>query len=196
MVHQGSGLDDPGIGALSPWIAAFLSAIDRAFLLGFADEDDAFSVAEVFALLFGKVVFALSFLKGDKRSSVVLGEALDGADELACDRLHHVSGGDFMSAVDSYELQCTFDGLELGHIYIEALRYIRSMLSTSNTTCLLNTSATVCGTLIATPVAGCLHGQAIRLTAVPYNGVVYHSQFDARNRSCPSTLHLTTCLSV
>jgi hypothetical protein len=67
--------------------------------LGFADEDDAFSVAEVLALLFGKVVFALSFLKGDERNPVVLGKALDGADELACDRLHHVSAGDFMGAV-------------------------------------------------------------------------------------------------
>jgi hypothetical protein len=45
------------------------------------------------------------------------------------------------------------------------------MLSTSNTTCWLKTSATLCGTLIAAPVAGCLYGQAIRLTAVPFNGV-------------------------
>src|SRR5215469_13888635 len=74
------------------------------------------------------------------------------------------------------------------------LRYIRSILSTSKTTCLLNTSATVCGTLIATPVAGCLYGQAIRLTAVPFNGVVYHSQLDARNRSYPSTSALNDTL--
>jgi hypothetical protein len=40
---------------------------------------------------------------------------------------------------------------------------------------------------MAAPVAGCLYGQAIRLTAVPFNGVVYHSRFDARNRSYPST---------
>src|SRR5882724_5287526 len=59
------------------------------------------------------------------------------------------------------------------------------MLSTSNTTCLLKISATVCGTLMAAPVAGCLHGQAIRLTAIPFNGVVYHSRLDARNRSYP-----------
>src|SRR6266436_5936725 len=59
------------------------------------------------------------------------------------------------------------------------------MLSTSNTTCLLKTSATVCGTLMAAPVAGCLHGQAIRLMAIPFNGVVYHSRLDARNRSYP-----------
>ena len=43
---------------------------------------------------------------------------------------------------------------------------------TSHTTCLLKTSVTVCDTLIAAPVAGCLCGQAIRLTAVPFNGVV------------------------
>src|SRR5258708_4824506 len=59
------------------------------------------------------------------------------------------------------------------------------MLSTSNTTCLLKISATVCGTLMAAPVAGCLHGQAIRLMAIPFNGVVYHSRLDARNRSYP-----------
>jgi len=38
---------------------------------------------------------------------------------------------------------------------------------------------------MAAPVAGCLHGQAIRLTAIPFNGVVYHSRLDARNRSYP-----------
>src|SRR6266481_560089 len=61
------------------------------------------------------------------------------------------------------------------------------MLSTSNTTCLLKTSATVCGTLMAAPVAGCLYGQAIRLTAVPLQRSVYHSRLDARNRSYPPT---------
>jgi hypothetical protein len=68
------------------------------------------------------------------------------------------------------------------------------MLPTSNTTCLLKTSATVCGTLIAAPVAGCLYGQAIRLTAVPFNGVVYHSQLNARNRSHQSTSALNDTL--
>ena len=68
------------------------------------------------------------------------------------------------------------------------------MFSTSNTTCLLKTSATVCGTLMATPVAGCLYGQAIRLTAVPFNGVVYHSRLDARNRSYPETPALKNML--
>jgi len=119
MIHEGGGLDDPGIGAFCLRIAPFFGALDGAFLLGFADEDNAFPVAEVFALLFGKVVFALSFLKGDERNPVVLGKALDGVDELASDRLHHVSGCDFMSALDPYELQCTFDGLELGYIHIE-----------------------------------------------------------------------------
>src|SRR5216683_77472 len=68
------------------------------------------------------------------------------------------------------------------------------MLSTSNTTCLLKTSATVCGTLMAAPVAGCLYGQAIRLTAVPFNGVVYHSRLDARDRSYPSSSALNDML--
>ena len=68
------------------------------------------------------------------------------------------------------------------------------MLSTSNTTCLLKTSATVCGRLMAAPVAGCLYGQAIRLTAVPFNGVVYHSRLDARNRSYPETPALKNML--
>jgi len=68
------------------------------------------------------------------------------------------------------------------------------MLSTSNTTCLLKTSATVCGTLMAAPVAGCLYGQAIRLTAIPFNGVVYHSRLDARNRSYPSSSALNDML--
>src|SRR6202049_2335094 len=110
MVHQGCGLDDPGIGAFRLRIATFLGAINPAFLLSFADEDHTFWLVELLALLFGKVVLALPL----------------------------------------------------------TLRYIRSMLSTSNTTCLLKTSATVCGTLIAAPVAGCLYGQAIRLTAVPF----------------------------
>src|ERR1700758_2078490 len=68
------------------------------------------------------------------------------------------------------------------------------MLSTSNTTCLLKTSATVCGTLMAAPVAGCPYGQAIRLTAVPFNGVVYHSRLDARNRSYRETSALKNML--
>ena len=68
------------------------------------------------------------------------------------------------------------------------------MLSTSNTTCLLKTSATVCGTLMAAPVAGCLYRQAIRRTAVPFNGVVYHSRLDARNRSYPSSSALNDML--
>jgi hypothetical protein len=68
------------------------------------------------------------------------------------------------------------------------------MLSTSNTTCLLRTSATVCGTVMAAPVAGCLYGPVIRLTAVPFNGVVYHSQLDARNRSYLSLLALNNTL--
>src|ERR1700761_9112567 len=57
------------------------------------------------------------------------------------------------------------------------------MPSTSSTTCLLKTSATVCGRLISAPVVGYLYGPAIRLTAVPINGVVYHLHINARNRS-------------
>ena len=47
---------------------------------------------------------------------------------------------------------------------------------------------------MAAPVAGCLYGQAIRLTAIPFHGVVYHSRLDARNRSYPSSSALNDVL--
>src|SRR5215475_14023631 len=193
MVHQGGGFDDPGIGALSRCIAALLSAIDRAFLLGFANEDHAFPVAEVFALLFGEVIFALAFLKGDERNPVVLGKALDGADELACDWLHQVSGGDFMSAVDPYELQCTFNGLKLRYVDIEvhpidALHFQYNVLAQH-----LGDSL-----WYAHRGSGC--GVPLRPGDSPYSGPIQRNGLPfpvyARNRSCPSTLHLTTRSSV
>jgi hypothetical protein len=119
MVHQGCGLDDPGISAFRPRITTFLRAINRAFFLSFADEHDAFALLESFTLLFGKVVFALSLCKSNQSNSVVLGKALDRVHELASDRLHHAGGSHLVPAVDSYELQRTLDGLELGHIDVE-----------------------------------------------------------------------------
>jgi len=111
MVHQGCGLDDPGIGAFRLRIATFLGAINPAFLLSFADEDHTFWLVELLALLFGKVVLALPLLEENQRNFVVVGKPLDGIDELARDRLHHAGGGHFMPAVDPYELQCALDRL-------------------------------------------------------------------------------------
>jgi hypothetical protein len=51
-----------------------------------------------------------------------------------------------MPRVDRDELQRALDRLELG--------YIDGCSPPSNPTCLLKTSATVCGTLIAAPVGG------------------------------------------
>jgi hypothetical protein len=64
MVHQDRGLYDPRISVLRLRIPTFLGAIDRAFFLSLADEHYAFPLLELFALLFGKVVFALPFSKG------------------------------------------------------------------------------------------------------------------------------------
>lgn len=119
MVHQGCGFDDPGISAFRLGVAPFLGAINPAFLLGLADEHHALWPLELLALLFGKVILALSLLEGNQRNSVVFGKLLDGTDKLARDRLHHVSGGHFMPAVDPYELQCAVDRLELGHTDVE-----------------------------------------------------------------------------
>jgi hypothetical protein len=96
MVHRDRGLYDPGISALRLRIATFLGAIDRAFFLGLADEYHTFPLVELLALLFGKVVFALSLLKGDQGNLVVLGKVLKRADELACDGLYHTGGGHFV----------------------------------------------------------------------------------------------------
>src|SRR3984893_7967311 len=101
MVHQSGGLDDPGISTFGLRIAPFLGAINPAFLLGLADEHHAFCLLERLALLFGKVVLALSFLEGNQRNSVVFGKPLDGTDKLARDRLYHASGGHFMPAIGS-----------------------------------------------------------------------------------------------
>lgn len=69
MVHQGAGLDDPGIGrrAFGLRIAPFLSAVDPAFLLSLADEQYAFWLVELLALLLGKVVLALTLLEENQR---------------------------------------------------------------------------------------------------------------------------------
>jgi hypothetical protein len=67
MVHQGSGLDDPGIRAFGLRIAPFLRAIDPAFLLSLADEHHAFWLVELLALLLGKVVLALTLLEKNQR---------------------------------------------------------------------------------------------------------------------------------
>ena len=110
-VHQDRGLHDPRISALRLRIATFLGTIYGAFLLGLADEYHAFPLVELFALLFGKVVFALSLLKGDQGNPVVLGKALNRADELASDGLDHTGGGHLVPAMDANEFQGAFDGL-------------------------------------------------------------------------------------
>ena len=66
---------------------------------------------ELLALLFGKFVLALPFLEPKQRNCVVFGKPLDGSNELAGDRLHHVRGSYFMTAVDADELQGALDSL-------------------------------------------------------------------------------------
>jgi len=61
------GLDDPGIRAFGLRIAPFLSAIDPAFFLSLADQHHAFWLAELLALLLGKVVLALTLLEENQR---------------------------------------------------------------------------------------------------------------------------------
>jgi len=45
MIDQSRGLHDPGIASIFPRVVSLLSAIDRAFLLCFADENDTFPVS-------------------------------------------------------------------------------------------------------------------------------------------------------
>src|SRR5713101_6306556 len=70
-----------------------------------------------------------------------------------------------------------------------AFRYIRSMHSTSKTTCLSNTSATVCGSFDFGSACGVPLRPRDRLTVVPFMEVVYHLPSHARKRS------QSTCLS-
>ena len=61
MIHQGGRLHDPGISAFCLRVVTFLGAINRTFLLRFADEPHRFGLVELLALLFGKVVLACPF---------------------------------------------------------------------------------------------------------------------------------------
>src|SRR5438477_2806480 len=54
-----------------------------------------------------------------------------------------------------------------------ALRYMRSIHSTSNTTCLCNTSETVCGSFDAGSVCGVPSRPGDRLRVVPFMEVIF-----------------------
>jgi hypothetical protein len=111
MVHWDAGLHDPGISGFCLRIAAFLGAINRAFFLRLANEYDALPLVEGFPLLFGEIVFPLSFGKSDQGNLVALGEALNRADEPAGDGLDHEGGGHLVPAMDANELQGALDVL-------------------------------------------------------------------------------------
>lgn len=76
--ESGSGFNDGAVkDELYLRIAAFLGVINRAFFLRLANEYHALPLVEGFPLLFGEIVFPLSFGKSDQGNLVVLGEALN-----------------------------------------------------------------------------------------------------------------------
>jgi hypothetical protein len=63
------------------WPAALLCLERPHFLLGYADEHDAFVVIELRAVLGGDVILALTALELHDRDVVAIGEVIDGSDE-------------------------------------------------------------------------------------------------------------------
>src|SRR5258708_7189495 len=100
-------------------VMAFLSAIDGALLLRFANKDDTFVLSKSGAPLVGDIVFALPFCERDHRNLIVLGISLDGFHEMTGDRLDHRGRSHRMSAVNAYELQNPFHRLQHRHVDVE-----------------------------------------------------------------------------
>ena len=63
IIDQGGGFDDPRIAGVLLRVVPFLSAIDGALLLRFADEDHAFALCEFGALFGGDLSLRCPFSK-------------------------------------------------------------------------------------------------------------------------------------
>jgi hypothetical protein len=100
--HRGRA-DNPGVGLPGLGILALLGAEDGRLLLGLADEQDAFRLAEACQVLGRDVVLALLPGEGDDRDGVGGGEGVDGPDEGVADRGEQGGGGEEMSAVVAEE---------------------------------------------------------------------------------------------
>jgi hypothetical protein len=99
VIDHGGGAHQPSIASAALLVVAFLDAKDRGFLLGFADEDNAFVAVELGAVAGGDVILALSFLKSDYGNVMGLGERLQLGDKLSGDLSHHVRGSNRLSSI-------------------------------------------------------------------------------------------------
>ena len=117
-VDHGGGVDDPGDGAAG--VDAFAGGTgDADFLLGDADEEDAFILGEGAEFLLQDVVLALTFLEADPFHAFALDEGVDGFEEGLghVDRL--LGGGEAAAEVTAAEGGDAGLAGELGDIGVE-----------------------------------------------------------------------------
>jgi hypothetical protein len=106
VVHQRCRFDDPGIAGVFLGIVAFLGAVDSAFLLRLANENDTLAVWVLSPQLGCDIICALPLFEGDQRNLIPFDELLDGLDISPRHRLHGISGEHLRLALLQDESQC------------------------------------------------------------------------------------------
>ncbi len=78
IIDQGGGFNDPCIAGVLLRVVPFLGAIDGAFLVRLANENDALARRELGAQFGSDLIFTSSFFEGDQGDLMIFHELLDG----------------------------------------------------------------------------------------------------------------------